>query len=297
MANTLNIAKTAIASKALEVFNSKIAPLAGVFSTDFSKEVAKDMVMTTRVVPAMGAAVDFSTVTGRNDANVSGDIATELVTVNLKHYLKGFSLTDQQVSDLETGSPDTKEKLISKCAHSVAKGIFDDAMALVTQANYGNVASNVASTSFTYDTVCDLKEVASDLGWDEASIVLNSKYVTALRKDDAIAGQLGSAIVESGKIGKVAGFDVVEAPVPENSENLKGFICTPDSMVICARMPDVSNDGNLAIYEPTFEKASGLPMLIHGFRDANTGKLTVTLEVIAGVAVGVKTALKRVATA
>ena len=300
MANTLSGTSSAIVAQVgLKQFASILAPMVGTFSLDVSP-AGKGAIVNTRIIPVAGTAVDLSTVGGdRSHANVCADIATTEVSVSTANYAVGFTLSDDEIAQMENGVlSDMTKKLLETKATILAKKCQDLVFADITKANYG-VAILANVSAMTYDNVVDLRTTANGLGMIDGSLVVNSTQAGGLRKDDSIALALNSGkdTVTSGTLGTIAGFRTIEAPtLPANSEGLCAFIAAPSAMALVARPTYCQHPEMMIAYEVQKDPQTGLVLTYCHAWDPIKRKAVHTYEINFGHKVGDDAALKRIIT-
>lgn len=299
MSNTLNgLAYTNIAQMGLKAFGAALMPITKFTTTDFSTDAAIGGTVVTRIVPVSNAAVKLSDYSNdRTNANVSGDITTTLVTVTLDTYAVGFQLTDTEVSKIQANTLGTfKNQVIEQKVNSLAKKCQDVVLALVTSGNYSGNCSSIAYTSFDLDEVNAVRTAVNKLDWSgPQQLVINSDVAGNLRKESAIQSRLdsGKDTIETGIIGKLAGFDIIEMHSLPTTNSLQGFATTGSGIAVAARIPITQGANELMAYEPMQDPATGIPLVYRAFYYAPTGSTYHTFEVDFGASVGDTEALKR----
>lgn len=316
MANTWNgMTFTNIARAGFAAFNKKLTPLSG-FTTDLSTEL-KDQgeAVSTRIVPVSDAAVSLSTATGsgggggdREHSNVVKDITTTAVTVTLNQDpISGFALTDEEAAKIGSGVwSDTKSKLITQKAYAVANHMLNYIFNLITNANFSGAIFTGAASGFDIDDVVDIAtSLKGTSGWDldkPTWLVLNSTYIGALKKDNAIQDMSASGIpvIGTGKIYKLDQFTVVEAPTlppsggtPE-SEHLVGFVCQPPAIAIAQRVVRAQATDKLEAFEVMVDPVTGASLVYRAWYKPGTGKIFHTFETLYGASTAQTEALKRI---
>ena len=169
--------------------------------------------------------------------------------------------------------------------------------AQVTNANY-----SVSSTSGADLSYAELVAVQKTL--DDAKApspryaVLNSTYVSDLRKDTTIVGNnvLGANIIRDGDLGVIAGARVYQfANLATNSENLAGWVAGPDAIAFASALPDSMDIPGFEVSNAVdSDTGLGVQVLV-GMEQS--GYLNVTATLMFGAAVGRATSLVRLKTA
>jgi hypothetical protein len=249
-------------------------------------------------VPAATAATDLVDDESGSYAAVTDDQTTTAVQVTLDpHPVSGFHLTDGQAQEIAAGVwSDTNKRLVNTHVRGIAEDILGTLFALVTNANYSTAALTTSAANFDADDVADLRVVAINAGMDpeDMVMVLNPDYYAALLKDNAISDYSASQsdALRTGELPRLSGFKVIEAPtLPSNSENLTGFIATPDAAAIAMRGVDTQDRGQFlsynilqddvvgavmtysALWTPTYRRVEHVFEALYGVKKANGGAL------------------------
>ena len=319
MANTWGgMTFTNIARQGFKAYNAALTKMFGVFATDFSSDVAdQGTIVQTRIVPVADAAVDLQTgVAGtagdREDSNIIKDITTTAVTVTLNQQpIAGFALTDEEAMQIGSGVwADTKNKILEQKAYQVALHLWNYVNNLITNANYSTAVHVGAASAFDVDDVFTATALLKgtykwnlDLG--DASMVLNSDYIAALQKDNALQDKSASGknISEDGVLGMVGGLKTVEAPgLPPSggtpaSENLTGYIAKPAGVAVAMRAVASQATDKLVAYRVMSDPVTGATLVYRCWYKDAYGKLFHTFETLYGASVGQAEALKRITSA
>ena len=291
MANTLggiNLAQ--IANESLDPLLAAMAPLSA-FSTDFSADVAdKGESVATRVASAVTAASATSGYTAT-------DVTSTAKTITLNNHIHFTSaFTDLEVA--KGGFDLLKRVFVVPAVNAVANKMMDDTLALVTSTNYTN-GTAVEAASFGADNVADLaKELSEEnVPLNGRSLVVGPAYYGNLAKDNAIQAAYafgGAEAIRENRVARVHGFDLHSYnDIPDNSENLTGFACSQEGILIAARQPAMPVDWYGQV-ESVTEPGSGLTLQWRSYYDGSAGKQMLTCTVIYGVAVGVANHLWRI---
>lgn len=289
----------------MQALKSKLLGLK-VFSTDFSADVAaQGTVVQSRIVPASSAPVAKSTL-AYTDATIIAGETTSAVTVTLnQNYVAGFEITDAQAAAVSgSAMAETMKKLIEQKIWALSNQMLTYVYGLITNANYSGIAGTVATAAFDNDAVVDIRTncVANKLMPGMANMVLSSGYVGGLLKDAKVAAQYSSglsAIVDgAGAIVRLGGFPVYEACTLPTTENLGGFVCTPDCMAIAMRPTAPSGQSvSTEYFDVITDTDTGASIQYYAFRDSNYRRWVHVFESNYGAAVGVAAALRRIKTA
>ena len=289
---------TLIAQAGFEAFKAALAPTRA-FSTNFDAEARqKNATINTRIITGMTAAAfngDYET----------GDTTTTAIAIALSnHAFRSFHMTDVESDKTPVGAS-TMEMQAKEAAYAVAKKIWEDTLALVTNANYSTAAFVGAASGFDADDVVDIADALDDAnaGNENRALVLKNEYYTALRKDASIKGRdgvYGSDAFHSGTIPNVSGFTVYRSPaVPANSENLVGFACTPAAIALAVRpvAPQPGAEKVLESFQIMTDPSTGLSLGYRSWYSAKTGTKWGTFEAVYGFAKANASALKRITSA
>ena len=293
MANTLggvNLAQ--IAQQTLETLSAEM-PIVSAFTTDFSSDVADvGESVSTRVATAVSAGDATS---GYSATDVTSTAKT--ITLNKhKHFTAAF--TDLEIAK---GGMDMLERtFVRPAVHAVVNAMMDDLLALALTATYSNEVTVVAG-SFGADDVADL---AGDLTTvnvpkSDRALVIKPAYYANLAQDNAIQASYaygGPGSIRDNAVPKVHGFNVYEySDIPANSENLEGFACGPESLIIAGRQPALPEDWAGAV-ESVQEPGTGVTLQLRNWYEGKDGAQYITATMIYGVATGTDS-MKRIVSA
>ena len=290
MANSLGgINLSLIAQSALDNLSSQHPPVSA-FSTDFSSEIADvGESISTRIATAVTAGDATS---GYTAADVTSSAKT--VTLNKhKHFTMAF--TDLEIA--KGGMNMLERTFVRPGTHSVINAMVDDLMALVVNSEFGNVVT-VAAAGFGADDVATLAGDLTTLNVpkNERSLIILPTYYANLAQDNAIQASYASTLDDSLRdhsVPRVHGFNVYEySDIPTNSENLAGFACGPEALLIASRQPAIPQNWSGAVESAT-DPDSGLTIQLRSWYEGKDGKQYITMTVIYGVLVG-SNSLKRI---
>lgn len=296
MANSLlgiNLAQ--IAEETLQTLDAEMFMLSA-FYQDFSSDIAvKGESVTTRVANAI-TAVDVS-----NGYSVS-DVGAVAKTVTLA-FNKGFAMNfrDDEVSkagDIEF----LRRVFITPAVNAVLRGIVNDALALVTNANF-TTNTVITSANFTYNNVVSLHVALDNANAMPArNLLISPTYAGTLRKDTVLLAMVGGGneqLARRGQLGPVAGFDnaYTYTNIPANSENLAGIAMAPQAIILAARQLAVPNNPNVVDVVNAIEPRTGFPLQFRQFYDPTLKRQFVTVEAFYGVNVGVAGNMHRILSA
>ena len=293
MANTLNgINLAAIAQSVLDNLSAQHTPVSA-FTTDFSSEIAdQGESITTRIATAVSAG-DASS--GYSATDVTSSAKT--VTLNQhKHFTMAF--TDLEIA--KGGMNMLERTFVRPATHAVINSMVDALMALVVNSEFGNVVT-VTSSNFGADDVATLAGDLTTLNVpkDERALIIKPAYYASLAQDNAIQASYASTLddsIRNHSVPRVHGFNVYEySDIPSNSQNLEGFACGPEALLIAARQPAIPQNWSGAV-ESVTDPDSGLTLQLRSWYEGKDGKQMITATTIFGVLVG-SNSLKRIVSA
>lgn len=290
MANTLggvNLAQ--LAQSSLEVLLAQHTPVSA-FTTDFSAEVADvGESVTTRIASAVTAG---NAASGYTASDVTSTAKT-ITLNNHKHFTMGF--TDLEIA--KGGLNMLERTFVRPAVHAVTNAMMDSVLAQVVNATFSNVVT-VTSANFGADDVATLAGDMTTLNVPKAdrSLIIKPAYYASLAQDNAIQASYASTLDDSLRnhsVPRVHGFNVFEySDIPANSENLEGFVCGPESLLIAARQPAIPQNWSGAVESAT-DPDSGLTIQLRSWYEGKDGKQYITATVIYGVQTG-SDSLKRI---
>ena len=293
MANTLNgINLSQIAAYTLETLSAEM-PVVSAFTTDFSSDVADvGESVSTRVASAVSAG---DATTGYSATDVTSTAKT--ITLNKhKHFTAKF--TDLEIAK---GGLDMLERtFVRPAVHSVVNAMMDDLLALVVNATYSN-STTVTAANFGADDVATLAGDLTTLNVPRSprSMVIKPAYYAALAKDNAIQASYAygtPSAIRDNSIPSVHGFDVLEySDIPANSENLEGFVCGKEALIIAGRQPALPENWAGAV-ESVQDPDTGITLQLRNWYEGKDGAQYITATLIYGVAAGTNS-LKRIKSA
>ena len=293
MANTLNgINLAAIAQSVLDNLSAQHTPVSA-FTTDFSSEIAdQGESITTRIATAVSAG-------DASSGYSATDVTSSAKTVTLdqhKHFTMAF--TDLEIA--KGGMNMLERTFVRPATHAVINSMVDALMALVVNSEFGNKAT-VTSSNFGADDVATLAGDLTTLNVpkDERALIIKPAYYASLAQDNAIQASYASTLddsIRNHSVPRVHGFDVYEySDIPTNSENLEGFACGPEALLIAARQPAIPQNWSGAV-ESVTDPDSGLTIQLRSWYEGKDGKQMITATTIFGVLVG-SNSLKRIVSA
>jgi hypothetical protein len=268
-------------------------PIVSAFTTDFSSDVADvGESVSTRVATAVSAGDATS---GYSATDVTSTAKT--ITLNKhKHFTAAF--TDLEIAK---GGMDMLERtFVRPAVHAVVNAMMDDLLALALNATFSNKVTVVAG-SFGADDVADLAGDLTTLNVPKSdrALVIKPSYYANLAQDNAIQASYaygGPGSIQDNAVPKVHGFNVYEySDIPANGENLEGFACGPESLIIAGRQPALPENWAGAV-ESVQEPGTGVTLQLRNWYEGKDGAQYITATMIYGVATGTDS-MKRIVSA
>jgi|TARA_R110002110_G_scaffold32039_2_gene111900 hypothetical protein len=282
-----------VAQQTLETLSAE-TPMLKAFTTDFSSDVANvGESVTTRIANAVTAVSAASGYAGATQTSVAKTITLD----NHIHYTAKF--TDLEIA--KGGMSMLERTFVRPAVHAVVTKMVGDLLDKVVNANFSNVTAAIATNAISADDIADLAGDMTTLNVPRAnrSLVVNPSYYATLAQDAGIQAAYaygGSEAIRNNMIPKVHGFDVYEySGLDANSENLGGFVCGQEALLLATRQPSIPENWSGAL-ESVQDPESGLTIQLRNFYDGLTGAQYITATLIYGVAVG-SNSLKRIKTA
>lgn len=290
MSNSISAAPSVLSAGVLSALKNKLPVLSGISSIFSARPGSTGMAIQ---VPLIGTSTATAFSTGgyltQDDATITS------ATVSLTQYKISSRFTPSNLKDY--GADFFVNNFVQTASIGLAQKVMDVINAQVTNANY-----SVSSTSGADLSYAELVAVQKTL--DDAKApspryaVLNSTYISDLRKDTTIVGNnvLGANIIRDGDLGVIAGARVYQfANLATNSENLAGWVAGPDAIAFASALPDSMDIPGFEVSNATdSETGLGVQVLV-GMEQS--GFLNVTATLMFGAAVGRATSLVRLKTA
>ena len=290
MSNSISAAPSVLSAGVLSALKNKLPVLSGISSIFSARPGSTGMAIQ---VPLIGTSTATAFSTGgyltQDDATITS------ATVSLTQYKISSRFTPSNLKDY--GADFFVNNFVQTASIGLAQKVMDVINAQVTAANY-----SVSSTSGADLSYAELVAVQKTL--DDAKApspryaVLNSTYISDLRKDTTIVGNnvLGANIIRDGDLGVIAGARVYQfANLATNSENLAGWVAGPDAIAFASALPDSMDIPGFEVSNATdSETGLGVQVLV-GMEQS--GFLNVTATLMFGAAVGRATSLVRLKTA
>lgn len=290
MANSISAAPSVLSAGVLSALQNKLPVLSGISSVFSARPGSTGMAIQ---VPLIGTSTASAFSTGgyltQDDATITA------ATVSLTQYKISSRFTPSNLKDY--GADFFVNNFVQTASIGLAQKVMDVINAQVTNANY-----SVSSTSGADLSYAELVAVQKTL--DDAKApspryaVLNSTYVSDLRKDTTIVGNnvLGANIIRDGDLGVIAGARIYQfANLATNSENLAGWVAGPDAIAFASALPDSEGIPGFEVSNAVdTDTGLGVQVLV-GMEQS--GFLNVTATLMFGAAVGRATSLVRLKTA
>jgi hypothetical protein len=290
MANSISAAPSVLSAGVLSALQNKLPVLSGISSVFSARPGSTGMAIQ---VPLIGTSTASAFSTGgyltQDDATITA------ATVSLTQYKISSRFTPSNLKDY--GADFFVNNFVQTASIGLAQKVMDVINAQVTNANY-----SVSSTSGADLSYAELVAVQKTL--DDAKApspryaVLNSTYVSDLRKDTTIVGNnvLGANIIRDGDLGVIAGARIYQfANLATNSENLAGWVAGPDAIAFASALPDSEGIPGFEVSNAV-DAGTGLGVqVLVGMEQS--GFLNVTATLMFGAAVGRATSLVRLKTA
>ncbi len=293
----INLAQ--IAQESLKVLSPKLVLLKN-FTRDFSSDIAVNgQSVTTRVA----TDEDADDVSGGFSAS---DATSTPYTITLNQELgkvKGFTQKELSLGGMDL----LRRTFFPSMVNAVGKGVIKYCIGLMTNATFAN-KTVITAGNFDADAVADLggNLDALNVPDDNRSIIVQPAYTTNLVKDDTIqrVDASGSDMtLRESRIGHLHGFNISKfnafpSSGTTNAENLMGFACSNEGILIAARFPDVPDAANQVIdVENVVEPESGFPMQFQLFYVPMDRKFYIAIATLFGAQPGVPNNLWRIVSA
>lgn len=276
-----------------------------VFANDFSNEIAEQG--DTVGVPLFPAAVVKDMLNPANNwENLPSDVAVTKAPITLdRHKASGFAFTGKEMQSLRNDRFDLMVKnRIQQGAGALAEEVSTDILGLVLAANFPAVAYTGLAASYDSDVVADLWGVAKAAKWRGLpGMVVDLTYIVQLMKDPDIKGAWSFANRDPevrSMIHETFNFDLHGSGViPDNGENLTGFICKPDAIGILQRLADIPTDKerDYTFVKHMTDPETGISMTYTSYWSKTDRKQIYAFDVQWGRGVVKASSLKRIVSA
>ena len=289
MANSITAAPAVLAEGVIGSLKNKLPVLSGI-STVFSSRPGVNG--PSIQVPLIGTST--ATTFGASGYLTQDDATVTSATVTLVHYKVSSRFSPSNLK--EYGAQFFVNNFVQTASIALAQKVMDVINAQVTNANYSTSSTSGADLSYA-ELVAVQKTLDDAKAPSPRYAVLNSTYVSDLRKDTTIVGNnvLGANIIRDGDLGVIAGARVYQfANLAANSENLAGWVAGPDAIAFASALPETEIPGWEVANAIDPETGLGVQVIMG---QEQSGYMNVTATLLAGAAVGRATSLVRLKTA
>ena len=290
MANSISAAPSVLSAGVLSALVNKLPVLSGISSIFSARPGSTGMAIQ---VPLIGTSTATAFSTGgyltQDDATITS------ATVSLTQYKISSRFTPSNLKDY--GADFFVNNFVQTASIGLAQKVMDVINAQVTAANYS--VSSTSGADLAYSELVGVQKTLDDAKAPSPRYaVLNSTYISDLRKDTTIVGNnvLGANIIRDGDLGVIAGARIYQfANLSANSENLAGWVAGPDAIAFASALPDSMDIPGFEVSNAT-DAGTGLGVqVLVGMEQS--GFLNVTATLMFGAAVGRATSLVRLKTA
>ena len=290
MANSISAAPSVLSAGVLSTLKNKLPVLSGISSIFSARPGSTGMAIQ---VPLIGTSTATAFSTGgyltQDDATITS------ATVSLTQYKISSRFTPSNLKDY--GADFFVNNFVQTASIGLAQKVMDVINAQVTNANYS--VSSTSGADLSYAELIGVQKTLDDAKAPSPRYaVLNSTYISDLRKDTTIVGNnvLGANIIRDGDLGVIAGARVYQfANLSANSENLAGWVAGPDAIAFASALPDSMDIPGFEVSNAVdSDTGLGVQVLV-GMEQS--GYLNVTATLMFGAAVGRATSLVRLKTA
>jgi len=290
MANSITAAPSVLSAGVLSALQNKLPVLSGISSVFSARPGSTGMAIQ---VPLIGTSTASAFSTGgyltQDDATITA------ATVSLTQYKISSRFTPSNLKDY--GADFFVNNFVQTASIGLAQKVMDVINAQVTAANYS--VSSTSGVDLAYSELVGVQKTLDDAKAPSPRYaVLNSTYISDLRKDTTIVGNnvLGANIIRDGDLGVIAGARIYQfANLATNSENLAGWVAGPDAIAFASALPDSEGIPGFEVSNAV-DAGTGLGVqVLVGMEQS--GFLNVTATLMFGAAVGRATSLVRLKTA
>jgi len=290
MANTISAAPSVLSAGVLSALVNKLPVLSGISSVFSARPGSTGMSIQ---VPLIGTS--SATAFGSGGYLTQDDATITAATVSLTQFKISSRFTPSNLKDY--GADFFVNNFVQTASIGLAQKVMDVINAQVTAANYS--VSSTTGGDLSYDELVGVQKTLDDAKAPSPRYaVLNSTYISDLRKDTSIVGNnvLGAQIIRDGDLGIIAGARIYQfANLAANAENLAGWVAGPDAIAFASALPDSEGIPGFEVSNAT-DAGTGLGVqVLVGMEQS--GFLNVTATLLFGAAVGRSTSLVRLKTA
>jgi len=286
-----DLAGKIISANALEAFTKKLAPLQA-FTTSYDTDAGQTGEKI--VIPYVPQFANdgtstvsaFTAGTTKYDADKSSKIDEATVQLD-SHLFTNWTLNDTQVSENAVAS---LERFGAQKGADLANEIFVSICSTVVASNFSSSETvSATATSLSLDDIINARKVMVGNGGDPAqcALILHSDYYAGMLSfAELTADAYGSSdAIRQGNVPSIVGIpSVYECPtLPENGENLVGFLVHPAALAVAFRYLQ-PNSGGEAAYTRTDKLSNddGMTMGYRQFYKADTGESVAAIEALYG---------------
>ncbi len=293
MANTIaGVNPTRIAQLTLTALKAKLLPFSA-FTQNFSDDIA---------VSGDAVVTRYATLPSVQDFNANKNVGNNTLTaktINIFHYAGvsiGFTDKENSLSDLSLYT-----LFVEPAVNSLLQNVFTNVTTLIKNATFATNVIYATGTSFNANAVAVMAQnlTSANVSLGQRTLILPPTYAQGLKTDPSVqaayAYGAGNSI-RSGVIPRVHGFDVYETgmSIPTNSENLVGFGCAPQGLLLATRVPQLPRNWAGAVQSVT-DPDTGLTSQMRDWYDGTTQRTEWCLMYgaqtgIAGNLVAIRTA-------
>jgi len=284
MANTIaGVNPTRIAQLTLTALKAQLLPFSA-FTQNFSDEIAVsgDAIVTRYVT--------LPTVTDFNSSKAVGNNTLTAKTINIFHYAGvsiGFTDKENSLSDVSL-----YEMFIAPSINMLLQNVWTNVTTLIKNATFATNVIYATGTSFNANAVAVMCQnlTSANVSLGNRSLILPPTYAQGLKTDPSVqaayAYGAGNSI-RSGVIPAVHGFQVYETgmSIPTNSENLVGFGCAPQALLLATRTPQIPRNWAGAV-QNVQDPDTGLTVQIRDWYDGTTQRTEFCLMYGAQTGIG-----------
>jgi len=290
MANSISAAPSVLSAAVLSALQNKLPVLSGISSVFSARPGSTGMSIQ---VPLIGTS--SATAFGSGGYLTQDDATITAATVSLTQFKISSRFTPSNLKDY--GADFFVNNFVQTASIGLAQKVMDVINAQVTAANYS--VSSTTGGDLSYDELVGVQKTLDDAKAPSPRYaVLNSTYISDLRKDTSIVGNnvLGAQIIRDGDLGIIAGARIYQfANLAANAENLAGWVAGPDAIAFASALPDSEGIPGFEVSNAT-DAGTGLGVqVLVGMEQS--GFLNVTATLMFGAAVGRATSLVRLKTA
>ena len=290
MANSITAAPSVLSAGVLSALVNKLPVLSGISSVFSARPGSTGMSIQ---VPLIGTS--SATAFGSGGYLTQDDATITAATVSLTQYKISSRFTPSNLKDY--GADFFVNNFVQTASIGLAQKVMDVINTQVTAANYS--VSDTTGANISYAELVGVQKTLDDAKAPSPRYaVLNSSYVSDLRKDTTIVGNnvLGADIIRDGDLGIIAGARIYQfSNLAANSEGLAGWVAGPDAIAFASALPDSTDIPGFEVSNAT-DAGTGLGVqVLVGMEQS--GYLNVTATLMFGAAVGRATSLIRLKTA